>query len=268
MKLNKSKLRKFAASGEVVAAPASLKHKKTNEGPLKVMEQSSSRPPIRDVVPLVKIFPHVIMVDVDLSLPMDSSSMDDATVNQSPHVAMSRAKDAISQRDMDACSSAHSEDVHYLLVHSLMRKDLAALRAKSIADEAEMKNIKRAVAKLTWDRKDGLVELDKVKFELKARDDDVKAAVEAKDKIMADLKHLVGQIEGVKAAAVSEFRASEAFDDINTRYFLSGFEAFRKQAAEHFLDLDFSIFQPYDDKDLVVDGGQGDQIDDDDAASK
>ena len=121
MKLNKSKLRKFAASGEVVAAPASLKHKKTNEGPLKVMEQSSSRPPIRDVVPLVKIVPPVIMVDIDLSLPTDPSSMDDATVNQSPHVAMSRAKDVISQRDMDAYSSAHSEDVHYLLVHSLMR---------------------------------------------------------------------------------------------------------------------------------------------------
>lgn len=148
------------------------------------------------------------------------------------------------------------------------KEDFAAFRAISIANEAEMKNIKWAIAELTWDRKDGLVELEKVKFELKARDDDVKAAVEAKDKVMADLQHLVGQIEGVKAAVVSEFRASEAFDDINKCYFLSGYEAFMKQAAEHFLDLDFSIFQSYDDEDLVVDGGQGDQIDDDDAAFK
>ncbi len=43
MKLNKGKLRKFAASGEVVAALVGLKHKKTDEGPSKVMEQSSSR---------------------------------------------------------------------------------------------------------------------------------------------------------------------------------------------------------------------------------
>jgi hypothetical protein len=127
-------------------------------------------------------------------------------------------------------------------------------------DEAEMKNIKRVVVELTQDRKDGLVELEKVKSELKARDDDVKAAVEAKDKVVVDLQHLVGQIEGAKAAIVSEFRASEAFDDINTGYFLSGFEAFRKQAAEHFLDLDLSIFQPDDDEDSVVDGGQGNQI--------
>jgi hypothetical protein len=92
--------------------------------------------------------------------------------------------------------------------------------------------------------------------------------VEAKDKAVVDLQHLVGQIEGAKAAAVSEFRASEAFKDINTLYFLSKFEAFRKQAAEHFPDLDFSVFQPYDNEDSVVDGGQDDQAGDDDVSSK
>jgi hypothetical protein len=111
-------------------------------------------------------------------------------------------------------------------------EDLAALRAKSVADEAEMKNTKRAVAKLTRDRNEVLIELEKMKTKLKARDVDVKVAVEAKDKVVADLQYLVGQIEGAKVAVVSEFRISEAFDDINTRYFLSGFEAFRKQAAK------------------------------------
>ena len=109
-----------------------------------------------------------------------------------------------------------------------VEEDLAALRAKSIADEAEMKNAKRAVLELTRDRKDALAELEKVKNELKARDDDVKVAVEAKDKTVIDLQHLVGQVEGSKAAAVSKFRASEAFENINTHYFMSGFEAFRK----------------------------------------
>jgi hypothetical protein len=73
---------------------------------------------------------------------------------------------------------------------------------------------------MTRERKEALAEAEKLKKELKARDDDVKAAVDAKDKAVADLKHLVGQIEGAKEAAVSEFRASEAFEDINTRYFL------------------------------------------------
>jgi hypothetical protein len=147
-------------------------------------------------------------------------------------------------------------------------EDLATLRGKLMANEAEMKNCKRTVLELIRDRKEALVELEKVKAELKARDDDVKVAVEAKDKAVVDLQHLVGQIEGAKAAAVSEFRASEAFKDINTLYFLSKFEAFRKQAAEHFPDLDFSVFQPYDNEDSVVDGGQDDQAGDDDVSSK
>ena len=148
-----------------------------------------------------------------------------------------------------------------------VEEDLATLRAKSMVDEAEMKNAKRAVMELTRERKEALAEAEKLKKELKARDDDVKAEVDAKDKAVADLKHLVGQIEGAKEAAVSEFRASEAFEDINTRYFLFGFEAFRKQAVQRFPGLDFSALQPYDDDDSVVDVSQ-DQAGDEDVSSK
>uniref|UniRef100_A0A2N9J0S8 Transposase (putative) gypsy type domain-containing protein n=1 Tax=Fagus sylvatica TaxID=28930 RepID=A0A2N9J0S8_FAGSY len=184
--------------------------------------------------------PTIVMVDSDLTPPSDPSA---STINQSPQVAMDRAKGAISSRDMDEYAVAHTEDLSYLMVHSLMRglteamvmgrrcasveEDLATLRAKSImANEAEMKNAKRAVMELTRERKEALIEVEKLKKDLKARDDDVKVAVDAKDKAVADLKHLVGQIERAKEAAMSEFKASEAFEDINTRYFLFGFEAF------------------------------------------
>ena len=144
---------------------------------------------------------------------------------------------------------------------------LATLRAKYMADEAEMKNAKRAVMEMMRERKDALAEAEKLKKDLKVTDDDVKAAVDAKDKAVADLKHLVGQIEGAKEATVFEFRASEAFEDINTRYFLSGFKAFRKQAIQRFPGLDFSALQPYDDKDSVADASQ-DQAGDEDVSSK
>ena len=148
-----------------------------------------------------------------------------------------------------------------------VEEDLSTLRAKSMADEAEIKNAKRAVMELTRERKDVLAEAEKLKKELKARDDDVKVAVDAKDKAVADLKHLVGQIEGAKEAAVSEFRVFEVFEDINTRYFLFGFEAFRKQAIQRFPGLDFSALQPYNDEDSVVDASQ-DQAGDEDVSSK
>uniref|UniRef100_A0A2N9E6U0 Uncharacterized protein n=1 Tax=Fagus sylvatica TaxID=28930 RepID=A0A2N9E6U0_FAGSY len=88
-----------------------------------------------------------------------------------------------------------------------------------------MKNSKKAVAELTRDRKEALLELEKVKAGLKMRDGDVKVAVDTKDKAVADLQHL----------------------------------AFKKQAVERFPNLDFSAFQPYDDEDSVVDSGQDDQ---------
>jgi hypothetical protein len=131
----------------------------------------------------------------------------------------------------------------------------------------ELKNVRKAVFELTRERKDELDEVEKMKVELKARDKDVKVAVAAKDKAIVDLQHLVGQVEGSKATAVSDFRAFEAFKDINTCYFLSGFEAFKKQAVRLFPGLDFSAIQPYDDEDSVVDATQ-DQAGDDDVSSK
>ena len=73
-----------------------------------------------------------------------------------------------------------------------IEEDLATLRSKSIADEAEMKNAKKAVLELTRDRKDALAEVEKLKKELKEMDDDVKVVVDTKDKAVADLQHLIG----------------------------------------------------------------------------
>ena len=69
------------------------------------------------------------MVDVDPAPPTDPSM---ATVNQSPHVAMDRAKGAFTSRDMDDYAAAYTEDVHYLLVHSLMRVCLSVLLLFSV----------------------------------------------------------------------------------------------------------------------------------------
>uniref|UniRef100_A0A2N9H4B1 Uncharacterized protein n=1 Tax=Fagus sylvatica TaxID=28930 RepID=A0A2N9H4B1_FAGSY len=286
MKLNKSRLKQMAQSGEVAAAPISLKRKKPDEGSSRRSEEALPRPSVPIVTPpvvptaapSVQKAPTVIMVDSDLTPPSAGS-----TINQSPLVAMDRAKGAITPQDTDEYAVAHTDDLSLLMVHSLMRglteavvmarrcasveEDLALLRAKSIADEAEMKNVKRAVMELTRERKEALIEAENLRKELKAREDDTKAAVEAKDKAEADFKHLFGQIEGAKEAAVSDFRASEAFEDINTRYFLSGFEAFRKQAVQRFPGLDFSALQPYDDEDSVMDASQ-DQAGDEDVTSK
>ena len=100
--------------------------------------------------------------------------------------------------------------------------------------------------------------MEKAKFDLSAKDGDIKAAVDTRDGVVKEMKHLMGQIKGAKAAAVSEYQASKAFEDNNLQFFYSGFKAFRKQAMERYPEIDFSAFQPYDDtKSVNGDGGTG-----------
>ena len=69
MKLNKSKLKQLAQSGEVAVAPVSLKRKKPNEGSSRRAEEPSTRHTVRDAMPVVQTVPHVVMVDVDTAPP-------------------------------------------------------------------------------------------------------------------------------------------------------------------------------------------------------
>ena len=115
MKLNKSRLRQLAQSGEVADILVSLKRKKVGEGSLRQVEAVPTCPPPQDAI---RIIPPIVMVDVDPSPLVDPSV---ATINQSLHVAMDRAKATFTSKDMDDYAAAHTEDVQYLLVHSLMR---------------------------------------------------------------------------------------------------------------------------------------------------
>ena len=118
MKLNKSRLRQLAQSGEVATAPVSLKRKKVDEGSSKKAEEAPPRASVQAPVPPIQTVPPVVMVDVDPAPPSDPSV---ATINQSPHVALERAKSAISSQDVDEYAVAYTEDLSYLMVHSLMR---------------------------------------------------------------------------------------------------------------------------------------------------
>ena len=108
MKLNKSRLKQLAQSGEVAAAPVSLKSKILDEGSSKRAEEPPTRPTTRDAIPIVQTVPLVIMVDVDTASPSNPSS---ATINQSPHLTMDRVKAAVTPRDIDDYATAHTEDV-------------------------------------------------------------------------------------------------------------------------------------------------------------
>uniref|UniRef100_A0A2N9HIF2 Uncharacterized protein n=1 Tax=Fagus sylvatica TaxID=28930 RepID=A0A2N9HIF2_FAGSY len=165
MKLNKSRLKQMAQSGEVAAAPISLKRKKPDEGSSKRAEEAPSRPSAPIATPPV----------IPTAVPSGQ---------RDPPVILGLTEAMVMAR---RCAS--------------VEEDLALLRAKSNCG--------------------------------RGGDEECQAGCHGADEERGKRRW-----------------ASEAFEDINTRYFLSGFEAFRKQAVQRFPGLDFSALQPYDDEGL------------------
>jgi hypothetical protein len=110
---------------------------------------------------------------------------------------------------------------------------------------------------LTQDRDRVVGVLSSLKVEVAAKDEELRKALADKKSVDERLKVLTSQMEAIKISVVEEFKSSEAYDDNNTKYFIAGFELLKKQAKEKYPDLDFEVFQLYEDDESVmsVDGG-------------
>uniref|UniRef100_A0A2N9ESR4 Uncharacterized protein n=1 Tax=Fagus sylvatica TaxID=28930 RepID=A0A2N9ESR4_FAGSY len=125
------------------------------------------------------------------------------------------------------------------------------------------------VNELTLDRDRVVGELSSAKADLTRKDEDLRRALDDVNRADEQVKKLTSQLE----VAVEDFKSSEAYDDNNTKYFLSGFSFLKKQAKEKYPELDFEAFQPFDDDESVMpvgDDNAGPSTDpqmDDDATS-
>ncbi len=71
-------------------------------------------------------------------------------------------------------------------------ESLMSMKAQLVEYELCKKNLNRAVTELAKEKRDGVIELEKLRAKLAVRDGDVKVAMEAKDKAVAKLQHLAG----------------------------------------------------------------------------
>ena len=150
----------------------------------------------------------------------------------------------------------------------------ALLKQKCQLSEAAQANqrLTSIVNEMTMDRDRVVGELSSAKADLTRKDEDLKRALDDVKRADEQVKKLTSQLKGARVSAVEDFKASEAYDDNNTKYFLSGFSFLKKQAKEKYPELDFEAFQPFDDDESVmpVDDNVGPSTDpqmDDDATS-
>ena len=163
-----------------------------------------------------------------------------------------------------------------MIANHCMQWEEALLKQKVQLSEAAQANQKlmSLVNELTLDRDKVVGEMSALKVDLTKKEEELLKALDGAKWSDEQVKVLSSKLETARVTAVEEFKSSEAFDDINTKYFLSGFSFLKKQAKEKYKDLDFEAFQPFDDDESVMpvdDGNEGttsaDPQMDDDATS-
>ena len=157
----------------------------------------------------------------------------------------------------------------------LWEDGLVKLKAQMSEAAEANKKLTTVANEVTLDRDRVVGELSSLKADMVAKDAELRKALADNKDANEQLKMLTDQLETIKILAVEEFKLSEAYDDNNTKYFLAGFELLRKQAKEKYPDLDFEVFQPYEDDESMMpaeDGNEGmmstDPQMDDDATSQ
>ncbi len=114
------------------------------------------------------------------------------------------------------------------------------------------RTLSSTAAELTREKNILTDDIARMGIEASLKDEELKRTKESHMKALDQLKVLSDQMETVGARAVEEYKSSDACDDNNTKFFLAGFELLRKQAKAKYPDLDFDVFQPYEDDDSVA----------------
>ena len=113
------------------------------------------------------------------------------------------------------------------------------------------RTLSSTVTDLTREKNILMDDITRMGMEASIKDEELKRTKESYMKTLDQLKVLSDQMETAGTRAVEEYKSSDAYKD-NTKYFLVGFELLRKQAKEKYPNLDFDVFQLYEDNDSVA----------------
>jgi len=272
VKLNKEKLMKMMKMmSQQEEAPLTLgKRRKTGSSSKKVVDEVSLPPPpvqkTTTPAPVPALSVEVIEVPTE---PSSSRSVEKVpTLPRDTSLASRRVKTVVTKEDIGEYDKVNTDVVKVVGVHFLMKGltelivianyciqwEEALLKQKVQISEAAQANQRLTTLgnELSLDRDRVVGELLSLKGDLARKEEDLRKALDGVKRADEQVKMLFSQLEAAKVLAVEEFKSSEAYDDNNTKYFLSGFSLFKKQAKEKYPELDFDVFQPFEDDESMM----------------
>ena len=134
-----------------------------------------------------------------------------------------------------------------------LRAELEEAKAQTLAH-------KKTTEGLTAEKGSLRSQVKQLETNLKKRDDRLSILETKRDELLRKAKALQGEISNAKEMAILEFKASKDFQDDTHRYYVAGFEHFRKRAALAFGGVqDWSLVKIFYDEDTTAVEGDSEE---------